>query len=278
MPPLSYPKLEKPELGAIVTRYISFAQFIWIATHHTLPLTRVDLFQDRFDPFEGSAPQSVIEQQVAAIATRDRTYQQLQMSVEKRTDATFGEQWAGMTSGEKWERITARRKNRTYSTHASCWRWGPEPDGMWRLYCGEKEGVALQTTFARLEQSLEQALETEPLLVGKIQYGDYEAIPPFIEDLDHVMYKREAFAFEQEVRILRMDENHYLKLCNGTTNEKLPDIVPISWNIKEAIDSILVSPYAGTWYFDAVRSVVDCTDAELAARVRWSKLRQSPAF
>jgi len=83
---------------------------------------------------------------------------------------------------------------------------------MWRLYCGEKEGIALQTTFAELERSLKQALKTEPLLVGKIQYGNYETMQPFTEALDHVMYKREGFSFEQEVRVLRSDEDHYNKL------------------------------------------------------------------
>jgi hypothetical protein len=275
MPSLSYPNLKAPEPSEIVTRYTSLAQLLWIATQQKLPLTRVDLFQDLF---EGSVPQSEIEQQVAAIGTRDRMYQQLQMSVEKRADMTFGEQWAGMTSGKKFEAITARRKNLTYSTHASCWRWGLEPDGMWRLYCGAKEGVALQTTFSRLEQSLEQALKTEPLLVGKIQYGDYEAIPPFTHDLDHVMYKREVFAFEQEVRILRMDAEHYLNLCSSAWQEKLPPSLSISWNIREGIDCILVSPYADTWFLEAVQAVAGCIDKELGDRVRWSKLRQSPAF
>ena len=224
MSPLSYPNLEKPEPGEIVTRYTSLAQFIWIATQHKLPLTRVDVFQD---VFEGSAPLSLIEQQIAAIGTRDRMYQQLQMSAEKGADMTFGEKWAAMTSGEKMEAIATRRRNRTYSTHASCWRWGLEPDGMWRLYCGEKEGVALQTTFARLEQSLEEALKTEPLLIGKVQYGNYESMHPFTDPLDHIMYKREAFAFEQEVRILRVDEEHYNRLCSDITKDKLLPSVSI---------------------------------------------------
>ena len=156
----SYANLKKPGPDEIVIRYTSLAQFIWIVTQQKLPLIRVDLFRD---PFEGSAPRSLIEHQVILEGGRNRTVQQ--MSVQRHYFPNHP--WPSIpsqTSAEWWAEMTARRRNRTYSTHASCWRWGPESEGMWRLYCGEKEGVALQTTFARLEQSI----ETEPLLAGKI--------------------------------------------------------------------------------------------------------------
>jgi len=149
---------------------------------------------------------------------------------------------------------------------------------MWRLYCGEKEGIALQTTFAELERSLKQALKTEPLLVGKIQYGNYETMQPFTEALDHVMYKREGFSFEQEVRVLRSDEDHYNKLCNGIIDEKLSNNHPIPWDIKATINSILISPYVGDWYLEAVSAALRCIDTELESRVGWSKLQKAPAF
>ena len=109
---LPYLHLQKPEPGEIVTRYISLAQFIWIATQQKLLLTRVDLFQDLF---EGSAPQLSIAQQALIIGSRDRIYQQppFQMSTEERRERTFA---------QKWEEMTTRRRNLTYSTRASCWR------------------------------------------------------------------------------------------------------------------------------------------------------------
>lgn len=145
---------------------------------------------------------------------------------------------------------------------------------MWRLYCGERGGVALQTTFDRLEQSV----KAEPILAGKIQYADYDTVPAFDEGLDHVMYKRDGFAFEQEVRLLKADQDHYDKLCNGTVQEKLPPCLPIPWNIVATIDRILVSPYADDWYIDAVLEAVRLADKELGARVAWSSLRKLPDF
>ena len=266
----SYANLKKPGPDEVVIRYTSLAQFIWIVTQQKLPLIRVDLFRD---PFEGSAPRSLIEHQMILSGGRNSIVQQ--MAVQQHHFPDYPWPPAPLqTAGEWWAAMSARRRNRTYSTHASCWRWGPESEGMWRLYCGERGGVALQTTFARLEQSV----EAEPILAGMIQYEDYDTVPPFKEDLDHVMYKRDGFAFEQEVRLLKSDQDHYSKLCNGTVHEKLPPCLPVPWNIGAAIDRILVSPYADDWYLEAVRAAARLADEELEGRVAWSRLQKPPDF
>jgi hypothetical protein len=266
----SYANLKKPDPDEIVIRYTSLAQFIWIVTQQKLPLIRLDLFRD---PFEGSAPKSLIEHQMIVSGGRNSIVQQ--MRVQQHFYRNY--QWSPdppQTAGAWWADMSARRRNRTYSTHASCWRWGPESEGMWRLYCGEKGGVALQTTFSKLEKSV----EAEPILAGKIQYEDYDIVPAFKEDLDHVMYKRDGFAFEQEVRLLRADQDHHGKLCNGTAHEKLPPCLSIPWNIGSAIDRILVSPYADEWYLESVQAAARLADEDLEGRVTWSRLRKSPDF
>lgn len=216
-----YAKLEKPEPNEIVIRYTSLAQFIWIVTQRKLPLIRIDLFRDLF---EGSAPKSVIDAQFLLDGRRNLPAQQMPVQHHHYPNHS-GSLAPHQTSGEWWTEMTAIRRNLTYSTHASCWRRGPESEGMWRLYCGEKEGVAFQTTFARLERSIGEA----HILAGKIQYEDYKTTPPFTELLDYVMHKRVGFASEQEVRLLRLDEDHYSKLCNRTRDEKHSPCLPIPW-------------------------------------------------
>jgi hypothetical protein len=267
---LSYANLKKPGPDEIVIRYTSLAQFVWIVTQRKLPLIRIDLFRDQY---EGSAPTSSINQQAIVLGggyKRSQTMRILQSWDPKDQMPVEPLQTIGARSAE----LSAIRRSRTYSTHASCWRWGPESEGMWRLYCGERVGVALQTTFARLEKSM----EAESILAGKIQYADYDTVPPFNEDLDHVMYKREGFAFEQEVRLLKPDQDYYNKLCSGTVHEKLPDCLPIPWNIGAAIDRILVSPYADEWYLEAVRAAARLAGEELKGRVAWSRLQKPPDF
>jgi hypothetical protein len=267
---VSYANLKKPEPHETVIRYTSLAQFLWIVTQRKLPLIRIDKFRD---PYEGAAPKSSINQQAIVLGSGYRRVQTMgilqswdpndQMPVEPL-----------QTIGDRSTELSAIRRSRTYSTHASCWRWGPESEGMWRLYCGEKGGVALQTTFARLEKSM----EAESILAGMIQYADYDTVPAFTEMLDHVMYKREGFAFEQEVRLLKPDQDYHDKLCNGTVSEKLPPCSPISWNLGATIDRILVSPYADEWYLDAVRAAAHLSHGELEGRIVWSRLRKPPNF
>lgn len=266
----SYANLKKPEPDETVIRYTSLAQLVWIVTQQKLPLIRIDLFRD---PYEGSAPTSSINQQAIVLGGGYRRLQTIHILKSWDPNDQVPVEPLQTTSARQAE-LSATRRNRTYSTHASCWRWGAESEGMWRLYCGEREGVALQTTFARLEKSV----EAEPILAGKIQYADYDTVPPFKEDLDHVMYKREGFAFEQEVRLLKPDQDHHDKLCNGTVHERLPDHLPIPWNIGATIDRILVSPYADEWYLEAVRAVGRLAGEEVESRVSWSRLRKPPDF
>ena len=70
----SYANLKKPGPDEIVIRYTSLAQFIWIVTQQKLPLIRVDLFRD---PFEGSAPRSLIEHQMILSGGRNSIVQQM---------------------------------------------------------------------------------------------------------------------------------------------------------------------------------------------------------
>lgn len=266
----SYANLKKPDPDEIVIRYTSLAQFIWIVTQQKLPLIRLDLFRD---PYEGSAPTSTINQQAILLGYGDRLRRT--MGILKSLDPNDQMPVEPLqTIGARSAELSAIRRSRTYSTHASCWRRGPESEGMWRLYCGERGGVALQTTFAQLEKSV----EAELILAGKIQYVDYDTVPPFNEELDHVMYKRDGFEFEQEVRLLKTDQDHHGKLCNGTVREKLPPCLPIPWNLRATIDHILVSPYADEWYLDAVRAAARLAGEELEDRVGWSRLQKAPAF
>jgi hypothetical protein len=237
---LSYANLKKPEPGETVIRYTSLAQFVWIVTQQKLPLIRIDLFRD---PYEGSAPKSLIEAQMIVSGGRNSIMEQM------RSQSPYNQDHPRLSESHQssvaWQaKMSARRKNLRYSRHASCWRWGSESEGMWRLYCGEKGGVALQTTFEQLEKSV----EAEPILAGRIQYVDYDTVPPFKEDLDCVMHKRKGFEFEQEVRLLKTDQDHLDKLCAGTVCEELPPCLPISWNIGHTIaSSLALMQMNGIW-------------------------------
>jgi hypothetical protein len=72
----------------------------------------------------------------------------------------------------------------TQSTHACCWAAGDESEPLWRLYCTDDGpcgvGIALRTTLAKLEASI----EPHDLYVSPVTYRHYHEGPAFDDELD----------------------------------------------------------------------------------------------
>jgi hypothetical protein len=97
-------------------------------------------------------------------------------------------------------RLERIRKGLLRCAHASCWRWGEESAAMWRLYCGTTDGIAAQTTFARLRDSIVDA----DVCVTLVKYLHYRTQRFTIHEQPYhpAMHKQRAFEHEQEVRVL----------------------------------------------------------------------------
>jgi len=183
---------------------------------------------------------------------------------------------------DSWARITRLRRAQTRSAHASCWSHGEESEALWRLYCGDDScpgvGVALQTTLARLEQSV----TNHDLYVSPIKYVVYHEASPFTDEMDALLHKRHGFATERELRLLKFDKPHYDALV--PKDASLPELdrhVYLDWVLSEVIDEIIISPYADVNYEDLVRHAIKAADSGLADRVKLSVLherRYAPGF
>jgi hypothetical protein len=242
-------------------------------TRNALPLLRIDLFRD---PFEGSAPQSVMQEQalIQGGNNAQRQMSAVRSFYQHQMVGHFDENAVYYELPDIFEKMAAIRKARVGATYASCWQCGPESEGMWRLYCGEKEGVALKTTFARLEKSIKD----EEILAGMVRYINYKTVSPFKEDWDYLLHKREGFRHEQEMRLLKMDGELYTGVLAKQSIEAAK-CLPIPWNMSEGLDRILISPYADEWYLDAVRATVGHMDRTgIADRVEWSELQAKAQF
>lgn len=255
-----YKNLKVLDGGVPVMRYMSLAQLVSVLVKSSLPLTRVDRFRDKF---EGSVPKRQVDDQIPIFS--DESAQFFQDEYTPPTETTQPKDMNAEVA--RWRRALAR------SAHASCWRWGPESEGMWRLYCGEREGVALKTTFSRLEASVAGA----NLLVGRVQYWNYAAGAGFTDDLDALMFKREGFDFEQEVRLLHVDEPHYRKLQQDETSAAdLPERIALPWSVHDAVEKVLVSPYADDMYLAAVEATVSALSPKIELSVARSELWGEP--
>jgi hypothetical protein len=250
------------EDGIHVIRYMALAQLGRILVDKTLCLTRVDRFKDKF---EGSVPKQHYDGQQPLFSGGQSMFSLDWGNLSPDLRRLWQED--PYTRTKRWRRALKR------SAHASCWRYGSESEGMWRLYCGEREGVALQTTFGRLEASV----ETANLLVGCIQYRNYLTGDRFDHELDPLMSKRDGFETEQEVRLLHIDLEHYRKLqASDAGVADLVESFPVPWSINGVIEKILVSPYADAMYLEAVQAAVDKWNPNGGPSVEHSELWGEP--
>ena len=241
---LSHPCFPQPIDGNIlVWRYVNLAKFISHLVSKSLALTRLDLFDD---PYEGS-------QTAKTVAGID----------------AFLKNMSGPNSGyhELGKLVRANRS----CTYVSCWHINEhESEAMWRLYAGAGGGVALQTTYKKLVESIEEQYGT---YIGVVRYIDYSVASfPDANLFWPVMHKRASFSHEREVRLVR----HIGSPVNQ--EESSPQILEMPWSIEKYVDNIFVEPYAHQYYYDAVHAVLASMSPGLLPKLRWSQMRNEPIF
>jgi hypothetical protein len=214
------------------------------------------------DRFEGSIPATTLD-------AERRLFEQL------INDATPGKSAAEVERLK--ENIQTSMKNmaqvrRALITHsfASCWRYGHESEAMWRLYCGQADGVAIETTYGKLKA----LVTSKDTFIGAVQYIDYATQSlDSANVLNALIHKRKGFEHEQEVRILRVD---LVAAVEGKPAEK--EGVSIPWDPDDVIERIAVSPYASPWYLETVQTTLEKFSTRLASLVRWSGLYGDPLY
>jgi hypothetical protein len=153
-------------------------------------------------------------------------------------------------------------------TAISCWHMNNhESYGMWRIYTNLNEGIAIQSTYARLSDSLR---ENSPApLIGVVKYIDYQvaAITPY-NLIAPFFHKRRSFEYEQELRAVLME----LPLPIGHWRDKHvdPDFIgrSIPVDLRNIIEGIYVAPQASKWFLELVQQIVTKYDLNLPKPIR----------
>jgi hypothetical protein len=156
----------------------------------------------------------------------------------------------------------------------SCWHANNvESEAMWRLYCGSSDGIALQTTYEKLDASLPAGV-----YLGRVGYLDYECAPnPPRDPLSLLMSKRQAFEHEHEIRALIWPARSPEGLLPRDLDENT-QVINVPWAAEEFLEHIYVSPYAEEWYRDVVTAILDSFAPALKDRLAWSRMRGVPLF
>jgi hypothetical protein len=242
-----------------IWRYMDLAKFVHMLATGTLYFPCITELKD---PYEGWLPRSHIKAlrqlnrpilddlktTLDSIAARDPARDRGSLDdIQKKTQRDLN------------PRVVLRKVNRMFGVN--CWHINEhESEAMWQLYTVAGQGVAIESTKARLEG----ALRGDGITVDQVRYEDFSSAK--IEK-GHKRYagflKRKSFAHEQELRAtIRLPT-----LGVGTA-------VPCDLNA--LITQIHVFPKAPSYYAEAVRYAVSQAKPEIKAPVIVSRLLDPP--
>jgi len=215
---------EIPPPDAKLWRYLSFAKFASLLHSQKLHFTRVDRLDDHF---EGVWPRSDLE------------YWQQPLF------RTFD--------------VPSFTKQFKCNVAASCWVESPhESAAMWRLYTPGEEGVAITTTFGKLQSLVKTVGEDARWLAdaARVMYIDHfnegliknlgkgERLPNLLAPF---MLKNISYAHEKEVRALVVSR----------PDEIGSDGFDLQISLNDFVDEIVGNPFCQTWFTDVVAGLAD---------------------
>lgn len=120
--------------------------------------------------------------------------------------------------------------------YGQSWTLLEESDAMWRIYSHDKQAVRIRTTIGKLFDAIYNPdnYDSQCTFVGEIKYDD-EIVDWFFDSFpkngiidsfckntgafrDMLLYKREAFKHEQEVRFYYVNPRVWNNACTGTSS------------------------------------------------------------
>ena len=228
--------------NAMIWRYMDFTRYVAMLETGSLFFSRADRLDD---PFEGT----LSRQTMAAWLDLVRHHNLPDDFVD-----------------------TPRRFARAFRRHTflNCWHLAEyESAAMWRLYSKTDEAIAVQSTFARLQEVL-----PEKAHVGLVRYVDYDSfVIPQGNTMWPFLFKRRSFEHEREVRAVIQEaplRNNEIDLdFEPTATGKL---VPV--DLSGLIDTLYVAPLTPDWYLDLVVNVTK--RYRFGHAVRRSRLQEDP--
>ena len=239
---LTHPSFPQPKKNTDkVWRYLTLSKFLDFFLSKSLYFARVDYLED----------------------THEGTYTKLNTIDFPFVKTQLPSGGLPLTQEEYTKRLRT-------ANHVNCWRIdNNDSEAMWKLYCPNSEGIAIQTTYEKLANSLP---DEKYLFMGLINYRNYET--ETFNRSNHfntVMHKRIAFEFEKEIRIVKGN----IPFMNDH-NLPLPEVgIKIKTSLLQNIEKIYINPYAGKWYFQTIQGLFERFNINLD--LEWSEIN-SPIY
>ncbi len=202
-------------------KFLDIAKFSALLQTESLYFCRGDKFDD---PFEGSYPLSNLD--------------------------AFGSNKDGY-SAKAWKKYVA----------VSCWYNSDiESDAMWRLYTSNKQGIAIKTSWSKLEKAIESHA-----YMTSVKYIDFiKDNAPICIPTDVFEYKRKAYIHENEVRAI-ITKYPKVGIVNGMPLNSEPikgKEIPehglfIEVDLPELLENIVVTPYSDPWFVNVIKELAN---------------------
>jgi hypothetical protein len=147
-------------------------------------------------------------------------------------------------------------------TYINSWHMNQfESAAMWELYLKTHEGIAIESDFSRLRDSVSSD-GNHVVFIGEVKYIDYETeIVPWESGFQPTLRKRRSFEHERELRAIvwtameikpeKPDQTTML-----LDSSKNPPGLTVKVNLKTLIKRVFVSPTAEPWYAEIVNAVL----------------------
>lgn len=243
-----------------VWRYISLAKLLALLRTKSVFFCRADQFDD---VFEGAFTEGSLRE--------------------------LAEQWGGEYP-ESVIQLCSWLPSRSF---VSCWHAANvESAALWKIYAGVEGSLAIQSTVGALKKAFPSILEKkgDDLIVSqdvrRVQYIDYLTEHSFINDLaGPLCYKRQAFSFEQEIRVIRQELPSISKPSPERPNGRAINLATppaevgreIEVNLDELIEKVYLAPSSPAWLLPTVRSAME-RFGFTTIECRQSSLDELPAF
>ena len=242
-----HPDLVSPEEDATIWRYMDLSKFLYLLDTSKLYFSRLDHLSD-MDHFEGhyTAANLLLERQsYDSLSTEDKQG----FPSEKVLQSTQ----SALKKLREFSEVTRR------VTFVNCWHLQDhESAAMWTQYVKSEDGIAIQSTYPRLIDSIREYGEYE-VHIGVIKYIDFETEGiPYGNLFYPIMTKRRSFEHDRELRAFIWTLQHGKNNKSPELN-KYKDVfgIGVPVDLKALIERIYLAPTAPEWLEEILSSVVD---------------------
>ena len=228
---------------ARIWRYTDLAKFLSLFDRSALFFPRLDKLED---PFEGSFTKSIL--QFENLGFDDLTDD---LKLQVRNEETLR---VAVGNNRRFREFSKAQREITFVNSWYCNEH--ESAAMWSQYLRTQEGIAIQSTYERLCQSLTGYADFQ-INVGMVNYIDYESDSiPYGNALYTTMYKRKSFEHEKELRAVIWTMQHGKNQPGPENRFKDSPGLYVPVDIPTLVERVYLAPTAPSWLRDLIESLL----------------------